>query len=82
VGALSEDGIDKTRCMVNCVTHMMMPPSPVARFLRWTTRRSRFLTGIMDLLTVTFFESYGISCYQCLTACPFFNRTPGKGKNH
>jgi len=72
VGALSPAGIDKTRCMVNCVEHILMPPRIMARLLKWTTAHSRFMTWIMDLLTISLFNSYGISCFRCLTACPHF----------
>lgn len=75
VKALSEKGINKNRCMVNCVEHSMLPPYFIWRILGWFTAHSRMLTRMMDLITVSFFDSYGISCFNCLRACPHF---PGK----
>jgi epoxyqueuosine reductase QueG len=72
VGALSDKGIDKTKCMVNCVTHTMMPPLFISRILAFLTSKSRMMTRFMDVFTLSFFENYGISCFSCLKACPHF----------
>lgn len=72
VGALSDKGIDKTRCMVNCIKHTLLPPAFLFKALAFLTARSRFMTRFMDVFTLSFFESYGISCFNCLKACPHF----------
>jgi epoxyqueuosine reductase QueG len=80
VMALSESGIDKMQCMGNCIEHLLMPPRWILSLLRWPVGKSRFLTGLMDLFALSFFESYGVSCFACLKACPHFpgNRKPGE----
>ncbi|ABW68392.1 epoxyqueuosine reductase [Desulfosudis oleivorans] len=72
VGALSEKGIDKMQCMGNCIKHTLMPPRWVLSAIRWPVGKSRFLTGLMDLFALSFFDSYGVSCFACLKACPHF----------
>ena len=84
VGALSEKGIDKMQCMGNCIEHLLMPPRWFLSLLRWPVSKSRFLTDVIDLFALSFFQSYGISCFACLTACPFFpgNRRVEPEKAH
>ncbi len=77
VGALTDDGVNKMKCLANCIEHVMVPPKRAASLLRWAISRSRFLTRQMELFTLSFFENYGISCFECLTACPHF---PGNRK--
>ncbi|MFP4040565.1 MAG: hypothetical protein ACLFS7_08480 [Desulfosudaceae bacterium] len=72
VGALSENGIDKMKCMGNCIENSLMPPQRVLLMLRWLVGKSRFLTRQMDLFALSFFASYGVSCFACLKACPHF----------
>lgn len=75
VGALSEKkGIDITRCMTNCIEHLLLPPFFIMRPLRWLTAHSRFLTVLMEQLTMSLFEMYSVSCFQCLERCPHFPR--------
>lgn len=78
VGALSEKGIDKMQCMGNCIKHILMPPRWVLSAIRWPVSKSRLLTGLMDLFALSFFDSYGVSCFACLKACPHF---PGNRKD-
>jgi len=80
VGALSPAGIDKMKCMGNCIEHTLMPPPWILSTLRWSVRRSGFLTRVLDLLTLSFFSSYGVSCFACLTACPHFPGNRSKNK--
>lgn len=75
VGALSEKGIDITRCMTHCIEHLLLPPFFLMRPLRWLTARSRFLTVLMEQLTMSLFEMYSVSCFRCLESCPHF---PGR----
>jgi epoxyqueuosine reductase QueG len=75
VGALRDGAIDKTACMTHCIRHVMMPPRFMMRFLSSIMRRSRMISGFMELFTLNFFEEYGIRCVKCLTACPHF---PGR----
>ncbi|MEW6076370.1 MAG: hypothetical protein AB1724_01015 [Thermodesulfobacteriota bacterium] len=77
VGALSEKGINKMQCMGNCIEHLLLPPRWVLSLIRWPVGKSRFLSSLMDLFALSFFESYGISCFACLKACPHF---PGNRK--
>ncbi len=77
VGALSDKGIDKMQCMGNCIEHSLMPPRWVLSLLRWPVAKSHLLTNLMDLFALSFFSSYGVSCFACLKACPHF---PGNRK--
>ncbi|MDA8137632.1 MAG: hypothetical protein M0036_03170 [Desulfobacteraceae bacterium] len=74
VGALSEKGIDITRCMCNCIEHLLLPPFMLMRPLRWLTAHSRFMTQLMEQLTMSLFEMYSVSCFKCLERCPHFPR--------
>lgn len=74
-GALSEKGIDVTRCMTHCIEHILLPPFFLMRPLRWLTARSRSMTILMEQLTMSLFEMYSVSCFKCLESCPHFPRT-------
>lgn len=78
VRALKDGAIDKMACMTHCIKHVMMPPRFMMRFLGTVMRKSTKLTRFMELLTLNFFEEYGIRCVNCLTACPHF---PGRKRN-
>lgn len=78
VQALSHDGIDKTKCMGHCIKHTLMPPQWFLPYLRWGVKKSRFMTNLMELFTLSFFESYGVGCFECLRKCPHFPSVPRK----
>ncbi len=72
VGALSDDGIDKMKCMGNCIKHTLMPPKWLLPYMKWGVSKSKLMTELMELFTLSFFESYGVGCFACLKACPHF----------
>ena len=66
VGALSGDGIDKTRCMSRCIKSPFMPPHIAQKAFRWMGQKSRGFSGFLEWFALTFFEDYGIECMECL----------------
>lgn len=73
VGALSVDGINKMKCMGNCIKHTLMPPQWFLPYLKYGVNKSRILTRFMELFTLSLFESYGVGCIECLVNCPHFS---------
>lgn len=72
VNALSHDGIDKIKCMGNCIKHTLMPPQWIIPYMKFGIGKSKFLTRFMDLFALSLFESYGVGCIECLRKCPYF----------
>ncbi len=72
VGALSDDGIDQLTCLANCIHHTLVPPSFSMPLLKKVLVRSQAASGMMELVSNSFFGEYGVKCMECLLACPFF----------
>lgn len=75
IGAIKESGLDKIACLGRCIKHTMLPPSFMLPVVKKVVARSKMLTRFMELISLNFFETYGIGCLACLIACPHF---PGK----
>ncbi|MEW5734244.1 MAG: hypothetical protein AB1921_05275 [Thermodesulfobacteriota bacterium] len=80
VDAIRDRAIEKSKCLGNCISHTLLPPASAMQPLRRMLSKSPRLMAFMELFSLNFFESYGISCTRCLKACPHF---PGnrKGKS-
>lgn len=75
VQALSENGIDKTRCMTKCIKNPFMPPYFIQTYFRRMGSSNKRFSQFLEWFTRVFFTDYGIKCMACLLACPHF---PGK----
>ena len=75
IGAIKEGGVNKIACLGRCIRHTMLPPSFMLPVVKKAVARSSILTRFMELISLNFFETYGIGCTACLHACPHF---PGK----
>lgn len=75
VDAVRDRYIEKSRCLGNCISHTLLPPASFMPRLGRLLSASPRLTRFLELFSLNFFESYGISCTRCLVACPHF---PGK----
>jgi len=78
VNALSRQGIDKSRCMTNCIKNLFMPPFVIQKGFRWMGAKSKGFSKFLEWFALAFFEDYGIKCMACLLACPHF---PGNKKS-
>lgn len=75
VGAIRDGRVNKTACMGKCIRHALLPPSFMLPMVKKAVAGSRLLTRFMELVSLNFFETYGIGCTSCLKACPHF---PGR----
>jgi epoxyqueuosine reductase QueG len=75
IGAIKDGRVNKTACLGRCIKHTMLPPSFMLPLVKKAVAHSRMLTRFMELISLNFFETYGIGCTACLNACPHF---PGK----
>ncbi len=72
VGALKDGHIDKTKCMGNCIKHILLPPKFMLPMMKRTVAASTLMTKFMELTSLNFFETYAIDCKACLKACIHF----------
>jgi epoxyqueuosine reductase len=72
VGALKNGNIDKTKCMGNCIKHILLPPKFMLPLMKRTVAASKLMTRFMELTSLNFFETYAIDCAACLKACIHF----------
>jgi len=72
IGAINDGAVDKLACLGRCIRHVMLPPAFLLPALRRLVSGSRALTRFMELSSLNLFETYGIDCTACLTACPHF----------
>jgi len=77
VGALRDGNIDKTKCMGNCIKHILLPPKFMLPMMKRVVAASKLLTKFMELTSLNFFETYAIGCMACLKSCIHF---PGNRK--
>jgi epoxyqueuosine reductase QueG len=75
VQALSENSIDKTRCMTTCIKSSFMPPFFIQTYLRRIGSSNKRFSRFLEWFALVFFADYAIKCMACLLACPHF---PGK----
>jgi epoxyqueuosine reductase len=81
IGAIRNGYIDKTACLGKCIKHTMLPPSFLLPMVKRAVAGSRILTKFMELVSLNFFETYGIGCTACLRACIHFPGNKKKSKN-
>ena len=79
VGALDNRRINKSKCLGNCIQHMMIPSSRLLSGLGWLLARNQQLTDFMERFTYNFIGNYGINCKECLVNCIHFPK-PGRKK--
>ncbi|MCX5850110.1 MAG: hypothetical protein NTW65_11770 [Deltaproteobacteria bacterium] len=72
VGAIKDGHIDKTACMGKCIKHILLPPAFMQPLMKRTVAASKLMTKFMELISLNFFETYGIECAACLKACIHF----------
>jgi epoxyqueuosine reductase len=77
INAISNGKVDKTACLGRCIKHIMLPPAFMLPLMKRLVAASPMMTRFMELFSLNFFETYGIGCTACLTACIHF---PGNGK--
>lgn len=77
VGAIRDGHIDITKCMGNCIKHILLPPKFMLSVMKRTVAASKLMTKFMELVSLNFFETYSIGCSACLKACIHF---PGNKK--
>jgi epoxyqueuosine reductase len=77
IGAISDGRVDKIACLGRCISHVMLPPSFMLPLVKKVVGSSTLLTRFMELVSLNFFETYGLSCTSCLKSCPHF---PGRKK--
>ncbi len=77
IGAIRDGSVDKVACLGKCVKHVLLPPSFMLPIIKYIVARSIVMTRFMELLSLNFFETYGIGCMECLKACIHF---PGNRK--
>ncbi len=78
VGALKDGNIDKTKCMGNCIKHILLPPKFMLPMMKRAVASSKLMTRFMELTSLNFFETYAIDCAACLKACIHFPGNKGK----
>jgi epoxyqueuosine reductase len=78
IGAIRDGQVNKAACLGKCIKHVMLPPSFLMPFVKKAVASSKLLTRFMELVSLNFFETYGLGCAACLKACPHF---PGKKKS-
>ncbi len=72
IGAINDGKVNKIACLGKCIKHILLPPSFMLPAVKKAVARSRMLTRFMELVSLNFFETYGINCTACLKACPHF----------
>ncbi|HON58581.1 MAG TPA: hypothetical protein P5040_05700 [Smithella sp.] len=72
VGAIRDGKIDKMKCLGTSLKHIFLPPRFALPLMKRLVAGNRRLTKFMELTSLNFFETYGIDCFACLTACIHF----------
>jgi len=70
--AIKDGQVNITACMGRCIQHSLLPPTFLLPLVKRIVAGSKIMTRFMELISLNFFETYGIKCTACLKACIYF----------